>query len=173
MNTLTWAWIAVGLIAGLLIGFVPMWVRSRRSSRSLSEATGQSDLARTESAHALGLVEQQLTLAKMQNALASAAIDARRGDYESARRAASSFFTSLRAEANKDDSSLSPAQKAGLEPVFTRRDEIISLLARSDPASAERLSDLYVSFRETLLGQQPVAPQADERVEAAGDESAG
>ena len=122
--------------------------------------------------HALALAEQQLTLARMQNTLASAAIDARRGDYESARRAASSFFTSLRAEANKDDSSLSPAQKAGLEPVFTRRDEIISLLARSDPASAERLSDLYVSFRETLLGQLPVAPQADERVEASSDESA-
>ena len=173
MVTTTWAWIVVGLIAGLLIGFVPMWVRSRRSSRSLSEATGQSVLARTQNAHALALAEQQLTLARMQNTLASAAIDARRGDYESARQAASSFFTSLRAEANKaDDSTFSPAQRAGVEPVFTRRDEIISLLARNDPAATERLSDLYVSFRETLSGQRPMAPQADERVAASGEESA-
>ena len=65
MVSTTWAWIAVGLIAGFLLGFVPMWVRSRRSSRSLSEATDRSGLARTQNAHALGLVEQQLNLARM------------------------------------------------------------------------------------------------------------
>jgi len=30
------------------------------------------------------------------------------------------------------------------------RDEIITLLARSDPASADRLSDLYVSYRKNM-----------------------
>jgi hypothetical protein len=163
-------WIIVALIVGFLLGLVPMWVKSRQSSRSFSEATDQSDLARTRSALALTLAEQQLNLARMQNTLASAAIDARRGDYESARQSASSFFTSLRAEANKgDDSSLSQAQKAVVEPAFILRDEIISLLARNDPACAERLSDLYVSFREMLLGQRPMTSQADERGEAADD----
>ena len=158
-------WIIGGLIVGFLLGFVPMWVQSRQSSRRLSEATDQSDLALT-------LAEQQLSLARMQNTLASAAIDARRGDYESARQAASSFFTSLRAEANKgSDSSLSQAQKAIVEPAFIRRDEIISLLARNDPVCAERLSDLYVSFREMLLEQRPMASQADEREEASAEGS--
>ena len=166
-------WIIVGLIAGLLLGFVPMWVMFRRRSTSLSKATDQSGLARTQNARASALAEQQLDLARMQSTLASAAIDARRGDYESARQAASSFFTSLRAEANKDDSSLSPAQKAAVEPTFARRDEIISLLARSDPACAERLSDLYVSFRGMLLEQRPVVPQADGRGQASSEESAG
>jgi len=167
-------WLLAGLIAGFLLGFVPMWLKSRQSSRSLSEATDQSDLARTHNALASALAEQQLNLARMQSTLASAAIDARRGDYESARQAASSFFTSLRAEANKgDDSSLSQAQKAGVEPALTRRDEIISLLARNDPVSAERLSDLYVSFREMLLGQRPLACQADGRGEASDEESVG
>jgi len=165
-------WIVVGLIAGFLLGFVPMWVRSRQSSRRLSEAMDQSDLARTQNALALAQVEQRLNLARMQNTLASAAIDARRGDYELARQAASSFFTSLRAEANKgDDSSLSQAQKALVEPAFAPRDEIISLLARSDPVSTERLSDLYVSFREMLLEQRPIISQADGRGEASGEES--
>jgi hypothetical protein len=165
-------WIIGGVIVGFLIGFVPMWVQSRQSSRRLSEATEQYDSAGTQNALALTLAEQQLNLARMQNTLASAAIDARRGDYESARQAASSFFTSLRAEANKgSDSSLSQAQKAIVEPAFIRRDEIISLLARNDPVCAERLSDLYVSFREMLLEQRPMASQADGREEASAEES--
>jgi len=146
---------AVLLIVGFLIGFVPMWIVSRRSSgrsaRSLSEATDQSDLARTENTLASAVAARQLELARLQNTLASAAIDAHRGDYESARVTASSLFTSLRVEANKrGDSILSQAQKDEVEPLFTRRDELISLLARNDPASAERLSDLYVSFRELM-----------------------
>ena len=164
-------WILGSLIVGFLLGLVPMWVQSRQSSKSFSEAADQSDLARTQSGLALTLAEQQLNLAGMQNTLASAAIDARRGDYESARQSASSFFTSLRAEANKrDDSSLSQAQKAVVEPAFILRDEIISLLARNDPACAERLSDLYVSFREMLLGQRPMTSQADERGKASDDD---
>jgi hypothetical protein len=135
-----------------------MWVQSRQSSKSFSEAMDQSDSARTQIALALTQVEQQLNLVRMQNALASAAIDARRGDYESARQAASGFFISLQTEANKgDDSSLLQAQKAIVEPAFALRDEIISMLARNDPACTERLSDLYVSFREMLSGQQPMA----------------
>jgi hypothetical protein len=87
----------------------------------------------------------------MQNTLASAAIDARRGDYETARQAASGFFTSLRTEFNRGvDSALSPAEIAGLQPLLTRRDEIITLLARGDATSADLLSDLYVSYRTTV-----------------------
>ena len=124
---------AVLLLVAFLLGFIPMWWKSREYSGSLSEA------------------EHQLSLAKLQNALASAVIDARRGDYEPARQAASNFFTSLRAETDRvDASALSPAQREGVLPLFTGRDEIITLLARSDPVSAERLSDLYVSYRKIM-----------------------
>jgi hypothetical protein len=57
------------LLVAFLLGFVPMWLKYREWSASLSEA------------------EQQLSLARRQNALASAVIDARRGDYEPARQA--------------------------------------------------------------------------------------
>jgi len=123
------------LLIAFLLGFVPMWLTSRESSSRLSEA------------------EHQLSLAQMQNALASAAIDARQGEYESARLAASDFFTSLRAEIEIDRGdapALSLAQREGVQPLFTQRDEIITLLSRSDPASADRLSDLYVSFRKIM-----------------------
>jgi soluble cytochrome b562 len=121
------------LIIVFLLGFVPMWLKSRDCSRNLSEA------------------EHQLNLASIQNSLASAVIDARRGDYESARQAASDFFTSLRAATDiVDDSALSLAQREGVQSLITQRDEIITLLARGDLASADRLSDLYVSYREIM-----------------------
>jgi hypothetical protein len=121
------------LLVVFLLAFGPMWLKSRECSRNLSEA------------------ERQLNLAKMQNALASAAIDALRGDYEPVRQAASSFFTSLQAETNKgDDSALSQAQREGVQPLSTGRDEFITLLARSDSGSADRLSDLYVSYRKIM-----------------------
>jgi hypothetical protein len=121
------------LLVVFLLGFVPMWLKSRECSSSLSEA------------------EHQLTLARIQNTLASAVIDARRGHYEPARQAASNFFTSLRAETDRgDDSALSQSQRDGVQPLFTGRDEIITVLARSDPASADRLSDLYVSYRKIM-----------------------
>jgi len=121
------------LLLVFLLGLVPMWLKARTSANSLIEA------------------EHQLTLARMQNDLSSAAIDARRGDYEPARQAASQFFTSLSAEVDKGDAStLTRAQREGAGPLFTRRDEIITLLARSDPASADRLSDLYVAYRKVI-----------------------
>jgi hypothetical protein len=121
------------LIVAFLVGFVPMWIKSRECSRNLSE------------------VEHQLNIASIQNSLGSAVIDARRGDYESARQAASDFFTSLRAATDKvDGSALSLAQREEVQSLLTQRDEIITLLARGDLASADLLSDLYVSYREIM-----------------------
>ena len=128
---------AAVLLFVFLLGFVPMWLKARGYSSSLESA------------------EQQLTLARIQNTLAAAVIDARRGDYEPARQAASQFFTLLRAEADKGDaSSFTGAQKDGMQPLFARRDEIITLLARSDPAAADQLSDLYVAYRKLNPMQQ-------------------
>lgn len=136
------------LILGFILAFVPMWLRSRASQ---STATEHADRARTEGSLAVALSERQLDLARTQNNLAAAAIDARRGDYEAARQAASGFFTSSRDEASRGtDSTLSQAQRQGLQPLLAQRDEIITLLARNDIASADRLSDLYVSFRELM-----------------------
>jgi hypothetical protein len=50
---------AVLLLVVFLLGFVPMWLKSRESASRLSEA------------------ERHLNLARIQNALASAAVDTR------------------------------------------------------------------------------------------------
>ena len=123
------------LLVVFLLGFVPMWLKARASDARLADT------------------ERQLTLVGMQGNLASAAIDARRGDYEPARQAVSQFFTSLRAEIDKGDASyFTQAQRSGVQTLFDGRDEIITLLARSDPASADRLSDLYVAYRKAVGG---------------------
>lgn len=124
---------AAVLLAVFLLGFIPMWLKSRGYASSLAEA------------------EHQLVLLKMQDSLATATIEARRGDYEPARQNASQFFTTLRAEIDRQDgSNLTQAQRDGAQALFAGRDDLITLLARSDPASADRLSDLYVSYRKLM-----------------------
>jgi hypothetical protein len=121
------------LLLVFLLGFVPMWLKARTAGSKLVET------------------EHRLSLVSMQSNLASAVIDARRGDYEPARQSASQFFTYLRAEIDKGNTSeLTQAQRTSLQPLFAGRDEVITLLARSDPASADRLSDLYVAYRKSM-----------------------
>ena len=124
---------AVVLLFVFLLGLIPMWLKARETASRLADA------------------EHQLTLLKMQNSLASAVISSRRGDYEPARQATSQFFTALRAEVDKGSaSSMTQAQKDGVQPLFAGRDEIITLLARGDPAASDRLSDLYVAYRKIM-----------------------
>ena len=119
---------AVVLLVVFLLGLIPMWLKARTSANSLAES------------------EHQLALCKMQSDLASAVIDARRGDYEPARQALSRFFTSFSA----DNANYTEAQRNSLQPLFAGRDELITLLARNDPASADRLSDLFVGYRKIM-----------------------
>ena len=121
------------LLVIFLLGFVPMWLKARSINTALVES------------------QRQLIRVSVESSLAAAAIEARRGDYEPARQAASQFFTLLRAEIDRgDNSNFTRPEREGLQPVFSGRDEIITLLARNDPASADRLSDLYVAYRKIV-----------------------
>jgi len=123
------------ILVAFLIGFVPMWLKARESGNNLAAT------------------ERNLSLARVQNALASAAIDARRGDYEPARQAASQFYISLQADIEKGDAAtLKPVQREAAQALFAGRDEIITLLARSDPAAADRLADVYAAYRKIVNG---------------------
>lgn len=137
------SWKRIGLYAGVLaavflLGFVPMWLKARDNA-------SQRDAA-----------QRELRLSQMQNDLAAAAIDARRGDYEPARQTASDFFTALRSQVDADsEPALTANQRDGVRPLLQQRDDIITLLARSDPAAADRLSDLYVAYRKAMSNIQP------------------
>lgn len=128
---------AAVLVAAILIGLVPMWLVAR-------ERGAERDVA-----------QRNLRLCHLENDLASAVIDARRGEYERSRLAASSFFTSLLEEVDQigRPSDLTAAQRESLRPLLNQRDDIITLLARNDPAAADRLTELYISFQTAMMGQ--------------------
>ena len=133
--------------AVFLLGLVPMWLKAR-------ESAAQRDAARRE-----------LRVSRMQNALASAAVDSARGDYEPARQAASDFFTALREEADVagGESILTPQQRENLRPLLAQRDDLITLLARSDPAATARLLDMHAAFRKAALAVPPEGGQSQQQ----------
>lgn len=118
-----------------LLGFGPMWLVNWRTSQQL-------DASRENAGRRL-----------LENELATAAIYSRRGNYEIGRQSASSFFTGLQSELAKSDSSFfTESEKTQLAGILTGRDDVITLLSRNDPASADRLSDLYVTYRSAMVG---------------------
>jgi hypothetical protein len=124
---------AAGVVIAFLIGLIPMWLTARTR------------------AHERDIAISALRISTLQNTLGNAALDARRGEYEIARQGASDFFTNLQAEIDRGrDSIFSETQKSGLRTLFDSRDEAITLLARSDPASADRLLTLYLKYRQAL-----------------------
>ena len=121
---------ATVVFAAFLLGFGPMWLVARTRADERNAA------------------QQALRLSQIENALAAATIQARRGDYEPARAAASTFYTTLRAELDRADSGFAVPSRDALQALLTERDQMITLLARSDPAVAERLANTYISYRQ-------------------------
>ena len=128
------------LFLGFLLGFIPIWLSAR-------EGTRQRDAA-----------QANLRVSQLQNRLATAAMYCRRADYEAARVATSDFFTDLRAEIDRQESRFNPRQRQAVQPVLDERDEVITLLARSDGAAAERLTDLYLWYIEAVNPAAPKTP---------------
>ncbi len=122
---------ATVVFAAFVVGFVPMWLAARTRANERD------------------VVQQVLRFTQLENGLAAAAIQARRGDYEPAREAASAFYTNLRAELDRSPSGFTYPQREMMQSLLAQRDQLITLLARSDPAVAERLADAYVSYRQT------------------------
>ncbi len=133
-----WIVFIVALIVAFLLGSVPMWLSKRNVEQNFSNT------------------KRELQRQHLQNSVASAAVYARRGEYETARQNVSVFFTDLQTEMNNSGSqTLSAQERSQIPGLLSARDEIITLLSRADPASAERLSNLYVDFRAATGGSQP------------------
>lgn len=126
------------ILAVFLLGLVPMWIKAREHAKQRNVA------------------QRGLRLSQLENSLSEATIDARRGEYEPARQMASDFFTALRGQIDKGaESDLTDVQREKLKSLLVQRDQAITLLARADPAAADRLSDLYVELRGVMRNVQP------------------
>jgi len=128
---------AAAILIAFLLGLVPMWA-------SKGETVRQRDAA-----------QANLRLSQLQNRLATAAINARRGEYEPARVAASDFYTDLRNETDRPESALTSEQIEAVKPILQQRDQVITLLARYDQAASDRLSDLYLTYTQALNPHVP------------------
>lgn len=125
-----YATIAVGFF---LLGFVPMWFKT-------DAAIEQRDAA-----------QRAVRLAQLHNTLATAVIDVQRGQFEPARQLTSDFYTNLRRQVDGDGGTLFTAsQREGLVSLLTERDELITLLARSDPSAIERLVRVYSTYSRVV-----------------------
>lgn len=128
------------LVVGFLVGLLPMWLRAHNIAKDWEKT------------------KVELRRSQMQGALSAAALDARRGEYEPARKAMSDFFTTLSSELDRvEDPALDQTQKDAVRPLLGQRDELITLLARSDPAAADRLSNLDAAYRKATGNAQPVS----------------
>lgn len=114
-----------------LLGFVPMWFK-------VGSAIEQRDAA-----------QREVRLLQFQNTLGAAMVDVQRGEYEPARQLTSDFYTNLRIQIDATNASVfTSAQRETLRPFLAERDDVITLLARSDPAAADRLFAIYSSYHK-------------------------
>ena len=116
------------VFAAFLLGFLPMWLTARTRGAERDAA------------------QHALRIAQIENSLAAAALQARRGEYEPARVSASTFYTSLQAELGRADSGIAAPSRDSLQALLAERDDIVTLLARGDAAGAERLASAYTSY---------------------------
>lgn len=138
ISALAIPWKRVALYATMalgffLLGFVPMWFKA-------DAAIEQRDAA-----------QRAVRLTQLHNTLATAVIDVQRGQFEPARQLTSDFYTNLRRQVDTDNGTLFTAsQREGLRLLLSERDELITLLARSDPAAIERLVNVYSTYSRLL-----------------------
>ena len=115
------------LVVGLLIGLVPTGINLYRVTQQRNDA------------------RRQVQLLTLELHLARGAVLARRGDYPGARDAVSQFFSAARLEVDIPSGPVTPRLEV-LRRLLNDRDAVITLLARSDPAGAERLAEMYVAL---------------------------
>ncbi len=127
---------AIALVA-FLLGFLPAWLSARGYENERDAAV------------------KTLRPSVLQNTLATATINARRGEFEQARQQTSDFFTDLRAEVERDESAFSPQQRESVQQILAQRDETITQLARNDAAAVDRLTDLYFAFMQVKNSPAP------------------
>jgi hypothetical protein len=116
--------VTLGVAIAFAVGFGWQYLRAERLERRVGE------------------LERDLTFQTLATELGIAAVEANRSSYESARRMASEFFTGLQASIDQAPTEV----KGELSSILARRDDVITDLSRSVPASADTLADFLIRF---------------------------
>jgi hypothetical protein len=126
-------WIAGAAVAGIIVGFLAAYAwQSPRTSRLR---------------HTAEYASRALPAARLEATLAAAVIATQDGQYEIGRQRASAFFTGFQ---RRVAPTLSDQPGDASRQLLARRDEIITALARSDPASPSVLGQTLARYRELV-----------------------
>jgi hypothetical protein len=113
------------MLLAFLVGFVASWLASEGY----------------EVERAAHLREGRVST--IRHSLAAAALHTDGGRFEEARKHASDFFHALRTEIDKRDGAFAVQDDAEIREMLSQRDEVITMLARDEQATADILATWY------------------------------
>lgn len=122
----------IALVAAFLLGLIPMWILAYNRGSEKDRAL------------------QELKAVTLRDTVAAAALYGKRGEYERSRQLASQFFGDLRSKL--ESTQQSAPEHAVLSKIMLERDDVITLLARNDPAGVERLFQIEYQVRQAPPG---------------------
>lgn len=113
----------------------------------------------TELQQQLDTTLDRVAALELQGEAGQASLLAQQGDFEAARRRASTFFTELQALADEND-----ANTSTYAPILAQRDEVITALSRANPEAAALLASIYARISGTepppVQRAEPMQPAA-------------
>jgi hypothetical protein len=130
-STTNWKSRIIALLIAFLLGLIPMWMLAYSRGSAADKAT------------------IDLRTAALKNQIAAATLYGKRGEYEKSRQFASEFFTSLKTRMETVDAGNSD-RRTQLSKLLDQRDQIVTLLARSDPAGVDRLFEIQYQTIQIL-----------------------
>lgn len=124
--------VAYLMLLACLAGYVPGWLAARGHEFEIND------------------LRRQTRLSSIRTFLAEATLNVNRGEFEEARRNSSDLFTNLQAELDREDSLFEAKDRSKLDDILSKRDEVITRLARGDKMTATLLSGWYFTTEDVF-----------------------
>jgi hypothetical protein len=129
-----WKTQIIALLVAFLLGLIPMWMLAYSRGSAADKA----------------LID--LKTSTLKNQIAAASLYGKRGEYEKSRQFASEFFNALRIRIETVETG-NADRRGQLSKLLEQRDQIVTLLARSDPAGVDRLFEIQHQLIQILPGE--------------------
>src|SRR5215204_4140808 len=128
-----WKTQIIALLVAFVLGLIPMWMLAYSRGSAADKA----------------LID--LKTSTLKNQIAAASLYGKRGEYEKSRQFASEFFNALRIRIETVETG-NADRRGQLSKLLEQRDQIVTLLARSDPAGVDRLFEIQHQLIQILPG---------------------